>query len=130
MPKETLSKLLNTTIPLYQVGLIISVCPDAAREFHPKMDLDEGAMGAVFRVVQEDTGHFYLGVVFGCAEWADANTVAHEAVHVAWRCLQHAGVKASVNNQEPLAYLVGWIADEITKFVKPHQKAARRKKKC
>lgn len=129
MPKEALAPLLNTTIPLYQVGLIISVCPKAARAFDPEMNLDEGAMASVFRFVQEETGHFYLGVVFGHPEWADANTVAHEAVHAAWRCLEHVGAKASVKNQEPLAYLVGWIADEITKFVKPHQKAARRKQK-
>lgn len=129
MPKETLSKLLDVPIPLYGINLLVAVCPDAAREFDPYMDLHPDCSGQVFVFNHGETRLAYIGVVFGGVEDADANTIAHEAVHAAWRCLQWVGITVSVDNQEALAYLVGWVAQQITDFVEPHRKA-KRKKKC
>ena len=41
--------------------------------------------------------------------------IAHEAVHAAHFLLKDVGVKITPDNDEPLAYLVQWIVDELTK---------------
>lgn len=55
---------------------------------------------------------------------AKPSIIAHEAVHLANYILSHAGVKLDPQNDEPQAYLVGWLVDEIhyaltSKDVKP-----------
>lgn len=42
-----------------------------------------------------------------------ANVMAHEAVHAAIEIFDYTGCGISYNNQEPFAYLVGWIAQCI-----------------
>lgn len=45
------------------------------------------------------------------------NTIAHEAVHIAnWR-ISRIGFKYDYENDEPFAYLVGFITEEIYKIV-------------
>jgi len=51
-------------------------------------------------------------------------TLAHECVHAAWRVLELVGVKSDVDNQEPLAYLTGWIARQVNNFMIAHVDAA------
>lgn len=41
--------------------------------------------------------------------------IAHEAVHAALEIFDYIGAGADAKNQEPFAYLVGWIADCIWK---------------
>jgi len=71
--------------------------------------------------------HFYedniLGVAFDLAHF-DPDTVAHEAVHIVNRTYSHAGATLSLQNDEPQAYLTGWVVGEIykthKKFMKKH----------
>jgi len=51
-------------------------------------------------------------------------TLAHECVHAAWGVLELVGVKSDVGNQEPLAYLTGWIARQVNNFMIAHVDAA------
>lgn len=41
------------------------------------------------------------------------STISHESLHIAMNIFDYIGAKADPMNQEPLAYLVGWIADNI-----------------
>ena len=43
--------------------------------------------------------------------------IAHEAVHVSSFLLENRGVKLDFNNDEPAAYLVEWITDQIYSFI-------------
>jgi hypothetical protein len=43
-------------------------------------------------------------------------TVTHESIHAANMIANDRGVIADFNNDEPLAYLSEWIADEVYKF--------------
>lgn len=56
---------------------------------------------------------------------ASPNTVAHECVHAAWDVLDHVGVKVSADNQEPLAYLVGYIVEHVVKFRQQEEKKTK-----
>jgi hypothetical protein len=41
--------------------------------------------------------------------------VTHESVHAAMCMLDYCGVKFHADNQEPISYLAGWVADCIDK---------------
>lgn len=62
--------------------------------------------------------HFYrdyiLGVAFDASGFSP-DTVAHEAVHIVNMVFKHAGIKYDPANDEPQAYLTGWIVGEIHK---------------
>jgi hypothetical protein len=72
--------------------------------------------------------HFYddniLAVAFDTASW-EVNTVVHEAVHILNRTYEHAGAKLDTKNDEPQAYLTGWIVDEIYKAYEQFQKTKK-----
>ena len=44
--------------------------------------------------------------------------IAHEAVHICNMVFWNVGVKKDLLNDEPEAYLVGWLVDQIHKIVK------------
>lgn len=44
-------------------------------------------------------------------------TIAHEACHAADFIFENCGATHDFNNPEPYTYLVGWVADEIAKFL-------------
>lgn len=44
-----------------------------------------------------------------------AKNIAHESTHAALEIFAYVGARISYDNQEPYAYLVGWIADCIDK---------------
>jgi hypothetical protein len=39
-----------------------------------------------------------------------ASTITHESIHAAMNILGYCDINVAVDNQEPLAYLAGWIA--------------------
>ncbi len=43
----------------------------------------------------------------------DINTIAHEAFHISYEILESLGIEVSKENDEPLAYLLGYIVEEI-----------------
>ena len=48
----------------------------------------------------------------------DAGVIAHEAVHITNYVFKHANITLDINNDEPYAYLLGWIVEEIHKVQK------------
>lgn len=49
---------------------------------------------------------------------SNVSLVAHEAVHVCNFIYENIGAKLDILNDEPQAYLVGWIVEEIENFLK------------
>lgn len=43
--------------------------------------------------------------------------IAHEALHVSNFLASERGIKASNNNDEPMAYLTEWVVDRIYEFI-------------
>jgi hypothetical protein len=50
------------------------------------------------------------------------NTICHEVVHIKNRVNDHAGIEHDPDNDEPEAYLSGWIAEQIEKAWKEYKK--------
>lgn len=44
-------------------------------------------------------------------------TIYHEALHASWFILENAGIKITEDNHEPLAYLQGYIANEVCEII-------------
>jgi len=66
----------------------------------------------------------FLTVIFH-ASFTDANTVSHEAVHIKNRIFEHAGILHDPKNDEPEAYLLGWIVQKITEAINEYRKGDR-----
>jgi len=71
------------------------------------------SLATVFpNVILKDNGKYgYL--VFIHSSNISVGAIAHEAVHVATELFSEIGAIHTKDNQEPFAYLVGWIADCI-----------------
>ena len=61
-------------------------------------------------VTEKDTGLFGELIWFPTKSDMRFDYIAHEATHAAMDIFGDIGIVPDVNNQEPLAYLVGWIA--------------------
>lgn len=57
---------------------------------------------------------YILPVIFDPSHF-DPATGSHEAVHIKNMIYQHAGIKHDFKNDEPEAYLLGWIVGELQK---------------
>ena len=49
-------------------------------------------------------------VIFESKKAMNAENIAHEATHLAMMIFEYVGAIPNINDQEPFAYLVGWIA--------------------
>jgi len=50
----------------------------------------------------------------------EQHTVAHECVHMAWDILDLVGVRVEADNNEALAYLVGYLMKEVNIIITKH----------
>lgn len=67
--------------------------------------------GIVYKVKSKDNG--YLGSLVWISTSVNIGVIAHEASHVAMDILSDIGYKLDDENQEPLSYMIGWVADCI-----------------
>lgn len=63
-----------------------------------------------------------IGIAIKDYNWYNPDTITHEAVHAAWKILHLVGIKCSANNNEPMAYLVGYIVKKINNYMDKYLK--------
>lgn len=122
---KKLKRIARLRVPLYGVEII--VCPtkqDAEKEMWTGV-LSDNFMAQVTTGVDDKSGIECVAIIFRSLEDYSSETLAHECVHAAWRTLELVGVKSDVDNQEPLAYLTGWIARQVNNFMVSHIEAAK-----
>lgn len=113
-------RIARMRVPLYGVEVII--CPtkqDAEKEMWSGV-LSDNFMAQVTIGADDKTGVECVAIIFRSLEDYCTETLTHECVHAAWRVLQLVGVKSDVDNQEPLAYLTGWISRQVNNFMVAH----------
>jgi hypothetical protein len=54
-------------------------------------------------------------VLFGAE--TSASLMAHEAVHVTSIVFTNVGIKGDLDNDEPFAYFLGWVVEQMDKFL-------------
>lgn len=74
-------------------------------------EIVDGFDGVVYKVESKDNG--CLGSLVWISNSANIGAIAHEASHVAMDILSEIGYKLDAENQEPLSYMIGWVADCI-----------------
>jgi len=91
---------------------------------NPGLDIDyppEYAVAVTFERFykgKKDKGiRQYIVVVVNTLH-ADPSVLAHEAVHVVNYLFAHAGVEPDVDNDEPQAYMIGYVVECIWKTLK------------
>jgi hypothetical protein len=52
-----------------------------------------------------------------CVFDGSLSVAVHESVHMSWALLGEMGIKVSSANDEPLAYLCGWMAQAVMEFL-------------
>lgn len=117
---KKLKRIARLRVPLYGVEII--VCPtkqDAEKEMWPGV-LDDNCCAQVTTGVCDKSGIECVAIIFRSLDDYCTEALTHECVHAAWRTLQLVGVKSDVDNQEPLAYLTGWISQRVNNFMASH----------
>ena len=69
--------------------------------------------------------HFYNGYVIAVvfdAKCFDIATAAHQAIHIKNMIYTHYCIKHDLNNDEPEAYLTGWLVGKIEETYKQFKK--------
>lgn len=80
-------------------------------------DMDDCADARVDNAGDKTTGKGGILVRFRSRKAATIGTVAHESVHAAMEIFRYVDADCDTENQEPFAYLVGWVADCIKEAV-------------
>jgi hypothetical protein len=88
-------------------------------------DIKENLFGfrdvRAFCVMTNKNGVEHFWIVFKPKD-LDLNTISHEIVHAVNFIYLSRGIKPDLNNDEPQAYLTGWVTEVTTKFLKPYIK--------
>ena len=69
-------------------------------------------------ISNKETGLLGVLLWFHNTESITCRTIAHEAVHATNAIFQHLDIALSTENDEPQAYLLGFIVEEINKALK------------
>jgi hypothetical protein len=107
-------KTKNIAIPIYNSNLTIIVAEDisvVAKKY--KLSVDVKNFGA-FTFKDETKYRHYVMVLED--DWR--SNVVHELVHVVNHIYTDCAMTLDRQNDEPQAYLMGWLFDEIDEFLK------------
>lgn len=118
--------------PLYETRLCLIVT-DNADEVNKRYDLDAddplfaNTHRAGIKIKGDKRKAMCVYLIFGPKfKFGDRKLtpglIAHESLHAANFILDYVGVKADYDNDEPQAYLLEWIVNQSTEFLKPYMK--------
>ena len=89
---------------------------EAIKETLEFLDIDEEAGAVTFPARRKKDGHLGYCVYFPLAgDIRRGDYIAHEATHVALCIFNDVGAVVDYDNQEPLAYLIGWVFECVDK---------------
>lgn len=119
---KKLKKHLEVSVPLYGVVFMCFPNKEAETKWLGYEDMNDNYAAQV-SVGKSDQGVEYVSMCFRSIDEYCTETLTHECVHAAWRVLEIVGITVSVDNQEPLAYLTGWLSRQVNNFMMPHVEA-------
>lgn len=99
--------IYRVKVPIYNRHVYISFDREkVSKKFN--VDISEGFAGITIKLDP-------IIIVFIDEDLYCQNFLTHESIHAAGFVLEMAGIDIDIENDEPLAYLAGWIAEEINK---------------
>lgn len=113
-------------IPIYYGDLIIYQVNKDEESFIPKdYQLDNSNAYSAYCKFKLVNGYNKCIIVF---KEVSHEIIAHEALHITNGILKHAGVFSDFDNDEPQAYLLGWVVKQIYNTVKLNEKESNNTK--
>lgn len=79
--------------------------------FEKMGDMDDSAIATVYSVCRTENKIGGVLIRFNNRMDMTPSVIAHESVHAAMGIYSYVGAEVDLDNQEPFAYLVGWVAD-------------------
>ncbi len=105
-------------LPIYELDLIVIIdleWSSANKKFKLQLDPEDLEAHALTKMHPEYKGRHELYLLLK-PEHLDNNTLIHEIYHlVSWICLAK-GITLDADNDEPLAYLAGYIGEKVLEF--------------
>jgi hypothetical protein len=99
-------------IPIYQCKLTIILDKDLSYISKKYKTIDLSNYGAVTMRVPNKHSEYIVAF-----EYSDGSIIAHEVIHLVNYIFKDRGIKLDIKNDEPQAYLTGWLFKEIDKFL-------------
>ena len=115
MSRKSLGKYFK--IPLYNRGVFVYFNEADALKEIPLLKEDKMGFSGYVQSVRDDQGVQGILLVFKSLEDATPEVIAHECTHLAMITLDMAGVPINFDNQEAVAYLVGYCTMRVTEIV-------------
>lgn len=120
MAKKT--KIKEIDLPIYFSLVIIGFDPNVMsdhlfKKYGFRHEIPDSNSGQSAHFVLEDVG-LSLFTIYVDGKYFEQSTVSHECVHCSWHILDDVGVHLTADNHEALAYLVGYLVDEVNNFHK------------
>lgn len=115
MKKGTRSKSIK--IPLY-TGKLIIIQTDDLEKVNIMFDTMFKTHGYDAITFMDEEKNGFTNYVVAFQGKPSASTIGHESMHVLTYIYKEHGIRLSINNDEPQAYLIGWIIGELHKFLK------------
>jgi len=107
-------------VPIYGVRVVICANAEIASAKYGDDFLNNDFSAQVSVVEEIKSGIRMVAICYRSPGEYNAETLTHECVHAAWRVLELVGITVSVDNQEPLAYLAGWLSRQVNNFMMNH----------
>lgn len=109
-------KVRKIKIPLYFGELVVIECKNFSKinERYKTEMTNEWQAG----VIRHTTKKGYTQYIVAFLEKPSPQTIAHEAVHIVNHIFADRYVNLDLYNDEPQAYLTGWVVEQIHKTIK------------
>ncbi len=104
-----------TKIPIYD-GVFVLAVTDTPKRYSvlaPLNDLETLNAHAFCASHEGMQGYFVALNLLNKNHSITNGVITHEAMHIVHFIADYAGIKVDTENDEALAYLIGWIVDEI-----------------
>lgn len=114
-------KIIKIDIPIYSGYLRIIVCNDFVKAAKKLSIDDEGYDLSMFGAFVCTTYDKYKNPYYNVFMNADIESglIAHEVVHLVSQIFESKHISLNLqNDDEPFAYLTGWVTNEIYKAIK------------
>jgi hypothetical protein len=127
MPKRgnIRSKVFDLPIYTTKVIFVYSNSYDLIIEFMANENIDEQTLriikskdykGLTCCLLDKDRSYHYLIVLKDKDKYEEIDTISHEVLHMVGNILSTRGIKYKRNDDEPYAYLTGYLNKEFHKF--------------
>lgn len=112
--------IMERNIPIYfgKLVVIISNDKDKVKKFVPVFEESEIYGHAIFGPYKGKQGFFVLFNFHSLCGKITHGVIAYEALHVVHFLAEERGFKSDFNNDEAIAYLVGWVTNRIYAFIR------------